>query len=510
MSLADGEYEIDISVLLNETNNNSDDQELNEYEDIAIRYGFIPDSMDQSKPLKLYKHDQSYILQASSSEPNKKPILFEGSATRHNDSEFYFTYDEESIDNLTLKLSQLDSTIRFNKSRDTLKLQSEIKLLEKEFEKQQHQLQTLQQQKAAIAKNPEQQRLNKFKKLEQEKSELLKKSEQSKWEQKKKEQQEWEEKKLEHQKLELKKLELQKIEAKRREAPQKPVNKQSPTKPSKFTNTKSTKSPIKKEVKSSTLHIPSINSKVASKRPPTATSTPEPRDSIKESIISESDFDDLKNDSSDDDDQIKFPEFTIAFDESKEEKAPPKKKAIKVVASEIPKNESKGLDEKSTIPTRTNNSAPKPQIHTANDSKPQKKTRRKESMVDEFDELENQLQEVLEFEEEVPKEDNAMKPKDTILDKESAENVISTSTTSMRVTKNSNNSDSDMDDSDFDTYNFGNNNIKIDEGVNHRKSNSFSLNVNSQGKPRSLRELMGGGKKSITKAENDGSSSEEE
>ena len=45
--LEDGEYELDVSILLDNpsTNNNSFN------DNIAIRYGFIPDSMDQSKPL---------------------------------------------------------------------------------------------------------------------------------------------------------------------------------------------------------------------------------------------------------------------------------------------------------------------------------------------------------------------------------------------------------------------------------------------------------------------------
>lgn len=69
--LEDGEYELDVSILLDNpsTNNNSFN------DNIAIRYGFIPDSMDQSKPLKLYQQDQTCILKATLSDSDPTPIF---------------------------------------------------------------------------------------------------------------------------------------------------------------------------------------------------------------------------------------------------------------------------------------------------------------------------------------------------------------------------------------------------------------------------------------------------
>ena len=77
--LEDGEYELDVSILLDNpsTNNNSFN------DNIAIRYGFIPDSMDQSKPLKLYQQDQTCILKATLSDSDPTPIFFEGIPQRY-------------------------------------------------------------------------------------------------------------------------------------------------------------------------------------------------------------------------------------------------------------------------------------------------------------------------------------------------------------------------------------------------------------------------------------------
>ena len=77
MSLEDGEYELDISVLLQNasTIDTPTSTSKDTSENIAIRYGFIPDSMDQSKPLKLYQKDQTCILKALSTEGSNKPIF---------------------------------------------------------------------------------------------------------------------------------------------------------------------------------------------------------------------------------------------------------------------------------------------------------------------------------------------------------------------------------------------------------------------------------------------------
>lgn len=119
MSIPDGEYEIDLLVL------DASDDPL-----VAFRYGFIPDSMDQSKPLTLFMTDQACVLEAPLiSKPEFKllPIIFEGLPQRQRlaangtlDS-YFLTVDEG---NATLR--RLLNTVRVNKSRNAEKLRSDI------------------------------------------------------------------------------------------------------------------------------------------------------------------------------------------------------------------------------------------------------------------------------------------------------------------------------------------------------------------------------------------------
>ncbi|KAI5970870.1 hypothetical protein CANMA_000030 [Candida margitis] len=152
MSLADGEYELDLSILT-DPNYVSHDSE-----NVAIRYGFIPDSMDQSKPVRLYQNDQQCILSALSSESDK-PILFEGTSQKHTlnkNMEYYLTCGTNS-DN-KLKLNQLNSTIRVNKSRSGPKLSTEITKLEEEYKQQIRKRQYEQETKKGQSPSPRKQK----------------------------------------------------------------------------------------------------------------------------------------------------------------------------------------------------------------------------------------------------------------------------------------------------------------------------------------------------------------
>ncbi|CAH2355558.1 hypothetical protein CLIB1423_28S01002 [[Candida] railenensis] len=113
-TLPDGEYDIDLSILQNSTHDPS----------LAIRYGFVPDSMDQNKPITLYQTDQELILKASSIEDGQS-IIFEGMGKSTSNSapadSFYLSYINGNI-----HLNKLKNTVRVNKSRNMAKWNAKI------------------------------------------------------------------------------------------------------------------------------------------------------------------------------------------------------------------------------------------------------------------------------------------------------------------------------------------------------------------------------------------------
>lgn len=136
MNIPDGEYEIDLSVF----------DEADDASAIAIRYGFIPDSMDQNSPLGLYQSEQVCIVEAQLVEKASKsgmralPIIFEGvpqrqriplgnsSAATPSDSYFLSFLDQTGNGLLGLKvdLRRLGSAIRVSKSRNAEKWRTSI------------------------------------------------------------------------------------------------------------------------------------------------------------------------------------------------------------------------------------------------------------------------------------------------------------------------------------------------------------------------------------------------
>jgi hypothetical protein len=126
MSLQDGEYDIDLSGLVDHPNSNN----------IALRYGFIPDSMDQKSSLKLYQIDGECLLSVQSTESSKSNLIFEGIPQRNkssnivNDS-YYLTFDDRNV----VHLKKLNSTIRLSKSRNVDRLASKLKAWDSQYEK---------------------------------------------------------------------------------------------------------------------------------------------------------------------------------------------------------------------------------------------------------------------------------------------------------------------------------------------------------------------------------------
>lgn len=129
MQIADGEYDIDISCL-GDSVAASDTEEY-----FAIRYGFVPDSMDKGQSANLYESENEYILEAKSTDNNsEKSILFEGNIQRYQPKNrgpgdnYILTM---SLDGKSMALKKLDSMIRMNKTRNAHKLQSQIDLISK-------------------------------------------------------------------------------------------------------------------------------------------------------------------------------------------------------------------------------------------------------------------------------------------------------------------------------------------------------------------------------------------
>lgn len=119
MNIPDGEYDIDLLVF-----------ETSQEPLVALRYGFIPDSMDQSKPLTLFMTDQTCVLEAPLMEKagiKLLPIIFEGLPQRQRPAangildSYFLTVGEGKA---TLRL--LLSTVRVNKSRNAEKLRGNI------------------------------------------------------------------------------------------------------------------------------------------------------------------------------------------------------------------------------------------------------------------------------------------------------------------------------------------------------------------------------------------------
>lgn len=123
MSIPDGEYDIDLTQLLEASSSQSSGS-------FAIRYGFIPESMDQASPLKLYQTEKECILEAKSTDTSSKtPIIFEGPPQRHRKlanpalESYYLSYTPNKT---TVELRRLSATIRVNKSRNARQWEEKI------------------------------------------------------------------------------------------------------------------------------------------------------------------------------------------------------------------------------------------------------------------------------------------------------------------------------------------------------------------------------------------------
>ncbi|OBA18958.1 hypothetical protein METBIDRAFT_223494 [Metschnikowia bicuspidata var. bicuspidata NRRL YB-4993] len=136
MNIPDGEYDIDLLVL--------DSPQTADVPSLAIRYGFIPDSMDQSNLLTLFQENEVCILEAHLIEranlSELVPIIFEGVPQRQRPTQsgassvpysyflsFLLAEKNGTGSLLNVQLRRLESTVRVNKSRNADKWRKSIR-----------------------------------------------------------------------------------------------------------------------------------------------------------------------------------------------------------------------------------------------------------------------------------------------------------------------------------------------------------------------------------------------
>lgn len=452
MALEDGEYELDVSCLLDSGVEGS----------FALRYGFIPDSMDQTKPLILYQNEQETLLRASGTEASGDSMIFEGVtqqirlATNSSNEQYYLSYHGDSGENKVV-LKKLDTTIRLSKSRNTKALMGKISQWEKT-------------------------------KLESTAPEIT------------------------NQRLQIPKTQRLGGSSDSQTRSSNSSNLGSPNKSGTFskTNTSAKSTSPSKLNSSNTTSVPTPQrpgSQVASKRPPVSrASTPD---------ISNGDFEGL------DDEEISFPTFTIngetevsnKVEEPKNLAAPKKRETRSQKESKEPTKPQKTTKNTTTAPR-------KPRVKRATKTVPKQGSGETSDidMDDAFKDLEDQLQEVLEEENvsaQIPHNDNRNNNNDNNNNKNKTIKTNSTNNNDQNPkpstigASNSNSiasniiNDSYEDESDEDDYGYSNNPfmININEGEGAKSATKEAYTANSGLKPMSLRDLVGNKKDDMSSSE---------
>lgn len=119
----DGEYEI------------TADSFNTESDTIAIRHGFVPDSMNTSAPQRFYRDGSRCILIAQPAVAANDPIYFEGKSldVSKQGEGFYLSLDCRSPSRITLH--KLSSSFRFAKARSVSALSTRVDTLEADSRK---------------------------------------------------------------------------------------------------------------------------------------------------------------------------------------------------------------------------------------------------------------------------------------------------------------------------------------------------------------------------------------
>lgn len=127
-TVPDGEYPIELSSLFQDKSRDEG------HETIAVRYGFIPDSMDLKSSLTLYHREDGYFIEANQVDNAGGKVIFEGKQQKqrnaHNiaSESFFLTIKPEDK---RATLGRVDKIIRANKSSDFSKHKRIIELMNK-------------------------------------------------------------------------------------------------------------------------------------------------------------------------------------------------------------------------------------------------------------------------------------------------------------------------------------------------------------------------------------------
>lgn len=120
MSIPDGEYDLDLSILTQLQHLSSS---------VGLRYQFVPPTVDRSRPVKVYEQGRECILEVPLTEGSKS-ILFEGSVAHtalepHNvgAQTYYLSYTPGK----PVHLKRLDRTLKISKTRNSSKTESRIR-----------------------------------------------------------------------------------------------------------------------------------------------------------------------------------------------------------------------------------------------------------------------------------------------------------------------------------------------------------------------------------------------
>lgn len=121
MSIPDGEYDLDLSVLT---------QDVSDASSVGLRYQFVPPTVDRNQPVKAYEHGRECILEVPLTD-TQKPILFEGTVLKthpeaHNvaSQTYFLSYSEGK----PVQLNRLGRTLKVSKTRNASKTESKLQL----------------------------------------------------------------------------------------------------------------------------------------------------------------------------------------------------------------------------------------------------------------------------------------------------------------------------------------------------------------------------------------------
>ncbi|RLV87986.1 Peptidyl-prolyl cis-trans isomerase cyp15 [Meyerozyma sp. JA9] len=119
MSIPDGEYDLDLSVLT---------EDVSDASSVGLRYQFVPPTVDRNQPVKAYEHGRECILEVPSTD-TQKPILFEGTVLKthpeaHNvaSQTYFLSYSEGK----PVQLNRLGRTLKVSKTRNASKTESKL------------------------------------------------------------------------------------------------------------------------------------------------------------------------------------------------------------------------------------------------------------------------------------------------------------------------------------------------------------------------------------------------